>query len=81
MDSSDDFKIREISKSSRHPPDKKSPLPRAMPPCLAIDPQHPNRAYWVLDNGLLKTDDRGQGAQTKSETFNLNIQMFNYLDI
>ena len=35
--------------------------PRLMPQCIAFDPQHRNRAYWgTFDNGMLKTDDRGQ---------------------
>ena len=60
LDSSDDYKIREISKSS-DPLGSKSHPPRAMPQCLAFDPQNPDRAYWgTFDNGLLKTDDRGQ---------------------
>ena len=45
LDSSDDFKIREISKSS-DPPSRKSDPPRAKPPCLVSDPQNPDRAYW-----------------------------------
>ena len=60
LDSSDDFKIREISKGS-DPPSRKSDPPRAKPPCLVSDPQNPDRAYWgTFDNGLWKTDDRGQ---------------------
>jgi hypothetical protein len=60
LDSSDDFKIREISKGS-DPLGRKSDPPRAKPSCLAFDPQNPDRAYWgTYDNGLWKTDDRGQ---------------------
>ena len=60
LDSSDDYKIREISKGSDHHGRKSDP-PRAMPQCIAFDPQNPDRAYWgTFDNGLLKTDDRGQ---------------------
>ena len=60
LDSSDDLKIREISKGS-DPPSRKSDPPRAKPPCLVSDPQNPDRPYsGYFDNGLWKTDDRGQ---------------------
>jgi photosystem II stability/assembly factor-like uncharacterized protein len=59
LDSSDDFKIREISKGGV-PPGRKTDPPRVKPSCLAFDPKNPDRAYWgTLDNGLWKTDDRG----------------------
>jgi hypothetical protein len=54
LDSSNDFKFREISKVG-------DPPGRAKPPCLALDPQNPDRAYWgTFNNGLWRTDDRGQ---------------------
>jgi hypothetical protein len=60
LDSSDDYKIRDISRS-QDLRDRKSDPPRAMPQCLAFDPQNPDRAYCgTFENGLLKTDDRGQ---------------------
>ena len=60
LDSSDDFKIREISKGS-DPQGRKSDSPGHKPPCIAFDPQNSDRAYWgIFDNGLWKTNDRGQ---------------------
>ena len=60
LDSSEDYKIREISKSG-DPPGSKSHPPMAMPQCLAFDSKNPGRAYCgTFGNGLLKTDDRGQ---------------------
>jgi hypothetical protein len=60
LDSSDDFKIREISKGGNLQ-SKKSESPGHKPSCIAFDPQNCDRAYWgIFDNGLWKTDDRGQ---------------------
>jgi photosystem II stability/assembly factor-like uncharacterized protein len=60
LDSYNDYKIREISRG-RDKLDRRSVPPRAMPQCIAFDPQNPNHAYWgTSDNGMLKTDDRGQ---------------------
>lgn len=60
FDSSDDFKIREISKGG-NPQGKKSESPGHKPSCIAFDPQNSDHAYWgIFDNGLWKTDDRGQ---------------------
>jgi len=60
LDSSDDFKIKEISKGG-NPQGKKSESPGHKPSCIAFDPQNSDRAYWgIFDNGLWKTDDRGQ---------------------
>jgi photosystem II stability/assembly factor-like uncharacterized protein len=60
LDSSDDFKIREISSGS-DPSRGKSEPPSHKPSCLAFDPRSPDRAYWgTFDSGLWKTDDRGQ---------------------
>ena len=57
LDSSDDFKIREISKGG-NPQGKKSESPGHKPSCIAFDPQNSNRAYWgIFDNGLWKTED------------------------
>ena len=44
LDSSEDYKIREISKSG-NPPGSKSHPPMAMPQCLAFDSKNPGRAY------------------------------------
>jgi hypothetical protein len=58
LDSSDDFKGVSKENGSQS---LKSDLQRAKPPCVAFDPQNPDRAYWgTFDNGLWKTDDRGQ---------------------
>jgi hypothetical protein len=60
LDSSDGFKIKEASKENGSQ-SLKSDSQRAKPPCLAFDPQNPDRAYrGTFDNGLWKTDDRGQ---------------------
>jgi photosystem II stability/assembly factor-like uncharacterized protein len=60
LDSYDDYKIRETSRD-RDQLGRRSDPPRAMPQCIAFDPQNPNHAYWgTFDNGMLKTDDRGQ---------------------
>jgi photosystem II stability/assembly factor-like uncharacterized protein len=60
LDSSKDFKFREFSNVS-DTSDKKSDTLGPKPPCLAFDPQNPDRAYWgTFDNGFCKTDDRGQ---------------------
>jgi photosystem II stability/assembly factor-like uncharacterized protein len=60
LDSSDGFKIKETSKENGSQ-SLKSDLQGAKPPCVAFDPQNPDRAYWgTFDNGLWKTDDRGQ---------------------
>ena len=60
LDSYDDYKIREISRG-RDQLDRRSVPLRAMPQCIAYDPQNPKHAYWgTSDNGMLKTDDRGQ---------------------
>ena len=60
LDSYDDYEIREISRG-RDQLGRRSDPPRLMPQCIAFDPQHRNRAYWgTFDNGMLKTDDRGQ---------------------
>ena len=40
LDSYDDYKIREISRG-RDQSRRKSDLPRAMPQCIAFDPQKP----------------------------------------
>jgi hypothetical protein len=60
LESSDDFKIKEASKENS-PQSVTSDPQRAKPQCVTFDPQNPGRAYWgTFDNGLWKTDDRGQ---------------------
>jgi hypothetical protein len=60
LDSSNDFKIKDTSKGN-WPQIVKSDPQTSKPQCVAFDPQNPDRAYWgTFDNGLLKTDDRGQ---------------------
>ena len=54
------LRIQEISKGG-NPQGKKSESPGHKPSCIAFDPQNSDRAYWgIFDNGLWKTDDRGQ---------------------
>jgi hypothetical protein len=84
LDSSNDFRFREFSSVS-DTSDKSDTL-GPKPPCLAFDPQNPDRAYWgTFDNGFCKTDDRGQSwyniqyissQHLQCRSFNLNKLLF-----